>query len=175
MVNSYSISPLRSFLIYFVLKTSTLIIKNAKIEDARRISYLIRKNTLNVLENKYSKEQKAAWIKANTVKSIEEKILNYTIFCAFRNKRLVGTIGLNKNELFGLYIGYTQRGKGIGKQLLLHVEKVAKSKGYNELFLTSTPAGFDFYKSKGFTQYDSFKLSINKVDFFEPAMKKLIK
>ena len=97
-------------------------IRRAKPADARRISYLIRKNTDQVKENKYTPEQVATWKKQNTTTAILRQIKKRIVFCALLNDRLIGTIGLEGNQLVGLYISYTQRGKGLGKLLLSYAE-----------------------------------------------------
>ncbi len=49
-----------------------MLIRKATKKDARRISYLIKKNTENVLENGYTNEQIATW-----KKGIESKLLQH--------------------------------------------------------------------------------------------------
>jgi len=147
-------------------------IRKATAKDARRISYLIKRNTEEVAENSYSKKQKDTWIKANTPKAIKESLKNRIVFCAFQNNQLVGTIGLIENEIVGLYVSYAKRGHGIGKKLLQHVERFAIKNKMDKLELTSTPSGFGFYKKNGFTPHQKVIVKINGVEYKETKMVK---
>jgi len=150
-------------------------IRKATIHDARRISYLIRKNTEKVEENNYSEAQISAWKLANSPKAIINLLKKRTMFCAFRNGKLIGTIGLQGSEVVGAYVSYSKRGKGIGKKLLSYLEKYARKQQIQRLELTSTPSAVNFYKSLGYQAKRSVVLNINGVDFMETSMtKKLI-
>ena len=64
---------------------------------------------------------------------IRKKLEERTIFCAFENKKLVGTIGLEGKEVVGLYVSYSNIGKGVGKALLNHLEEFAERNGIIDL------------------------------------------
>lgn len=149
-------------------------IRKATPNNARRISYLIQKNTEKVLENNYSKEQITIWKKANTPKAIEKKMNERTIFCAFQHKKLVGTIGLYRNNVVGLYVSYSKRKLGIGKKLLEHLEQQARKQGIQQLILTSTPSGKKFYISNGYQPIQPITVDIMGVPFEETEMMKTI-
>ena len=97
-------------------------IRNATVQDVKRISYLIQHNTENVVENKYTSEQIRTWKRANTPTAIFKSLASRTILCAFLKNRLVGTIGLQGKEVVGLYVNFSKRRCGIGKELLNHLE-----------------------------------------------------
>ncbi|HMB63195.1 MAG TPA: GNAT family N-acetyltransferase [Eudoraea sp.] len=147
-------------------------IRYANTEDARRISYLIQKNTANVPENNYSQEQMTAWKRANSPKAIRESMKRRIIFCAFENKKLVGTIGLKENKVVGLYVSYSRRKSGIGRKLLTHLETHARTHGLKELVLTSTPSAKNFYTSNGFEIIKPVIVTILNVHFHETLMRK---
>ena len=145
-------------------------IQKADSFDAKRISYLIIKNTEKVLENNYNSEQIRVWKEYNSPKSIKEQLLSRVIFCAYENERLVGTIGLLKNEVVGLYVSYAKRGKGLGKTLLDHLETYAKSKNFKELVLTSTPSAEKFYLKNGYQPIGKVVINIEGIAFKETKM-----
>ncbi len=147
-------------------------IRKATIEDASRISYLICMNIDRIIENNHSTEQKIAWKIENTPKAIREKMSSKTIFCAFENNRLLGTIALDENEIGGFYVSYSKRGLGIGKKLLDHLEDYAKAKSIKMLTLTSTPSARIFYLKNGYEAIENVTLNINGVDFEETRMTK---
>jgi len=147
-------------------------IKKATRSDVRRISYLIQKNTEKVEENNYSDEQKRAWKKSNTSKAIEKSLKHRIIFCGFIQNKLVGTIGLQKNEIVGLYVSYSKRGLGIGWKLLNYLEDYVRSRNMKYLILNSTPSAIKFYKQNGYEVLGSNIIKIIGVNFEETKMKK---
>jgi len=150
-------------------------IRRATINDARRISYLVQKNADHVLENKYTPGQLAAWKNNNTQHAIKQKIEQRTIFCAFENDKMVGTIGLEDNYLVGLYISYSQRGKGLGHRLLVFLEDYARRNGIEELHLTATPNGYGFYLKYGYMPQGKVDLYYDGIKFIETKMKKKLR
>ena len=148
-------------------------IRQATEQDAARISYLIARNTEKVLENNYSPQQVNTWKKANSVASIKVKLQTTVMFCAFQHDRLVGTIGLQyPNEVVGMYVSYSNRGRGIGGLLLGHLEHYAKKRGLKELHLTSTPSAKPFYLRRDFRDLGQVIVQVDGVDFYETKMKK---
>ena len=125
-------------------------IRKATSNDIYRISYLIKKNAEHVKENNYSAEQKTAWIKYNTPKQIELSLKKRITFCTFINNKMVGTIGLENGKVAGLYVSYSKTGMGIGKKLLLHLEKYAREINLKKIFLEATPVGEMFYQKNGY-------------------------
>lgn len=150
-------------------------IRQANKNDARRISYLIQKNTVNVTKNNYSAEQIDVWKAANTTTAIKGKLNERIIFCAFENEKLIGTIGLQGNEVVGLYVSYNKVGKGIGTKLLNHLEEYAKKNRIETLELTSTPSANLFYRRNGYIAKEPIIISVNGVDFLETKMTKMLK
>ncbi len=147
-------------------------IRKATIHDARRISYLIKKNTEKVEENNYSDAQIRAWKQANSPKAITQLLKERTIFCAFQNNKLLGTIGLKGSEVVGVYVSYSKRGQGIGKVLLTYLEEYARSNNIQSLVLTSTISAVKFYKSLGYRAEETVIVNIDGVDFEETSMRK---
>ena len=124
-------------------------IREATINDVRRVSYLINKST-SKNPNNYTRKQLTTWKKHNTPSKIKKQLNDRIIFCAFSNNRLIGTIGLKDNFVVGFYVSHTIRHQGIGSKLLQHTESYSLNKNINKLYLESTPSAIKFYKSKGF-------------------------
>ncbi len=150
-------------------------ILRATLEDATRISYLIRKNTERVLENQYSAEQVQVWKNNNTPEAIRQQLKDRTIFVAIQNNRLLGTIGLKGDEIVGLYVSYSRRKMGTGRALLEHLFAFAESKQINSLKLTSTVSAKRFYERNGFKAIKPVSVKIDGVDFMETLMVKNLK
>ena len=49
-----------------------------------------------------------------------------------------------------MFVDYNKLEKGIGKKLLLHVERFAKKQNIKRLELDSSPFAYEFYKNRGF-------------------------
>ncbi len=151
-----------------------LIIREAKIKDARRLSYLIRKNVEHVEENFYTSAQKAAWSAENKPKAIKERLLKRKTYCAFEHGKMVGTTALDENLVCGMYISYSKRNCGIGHKLMDHLEKYAYKKGIKELILTATKNGYGFYLKNGYKPYGKLTHTYHGSKFPEIKMKKNI-
>lgn len=154
---------------------SKMIIRQANKDDAQRISYLIQKNAEHVKNNNYSARQIETWKAANSSGTIRKKLEERTIFCDFENKKLVGTIGLEGKEVVGLYVSYSNIGKGVGKALLNHLEEFAERNGIIDLELTSTPSAKQFYQKKGYSAQEEVLVNVNGVSFMETKMTKTLK
>jgi len=152
-----------------------LIIRKANINDAKRLSYLIRKNAQLVEENGYTGDQRKAWGDQNKPKAIEQSLERRTVFCAFENNKMIGTIGLENEMLCGMYISYSKRGKDVGQKLISYLENYAQRKKINELKLTASPNGYGFYLKNGYEPYGEIELIFNGVKFMETKMKKRLK
>ena len=149
-----------------------MIIRRANINDAKRISYLIRQNTLRVNENGYTKAKREAWSNQNKPKSIKEQLKRREFYCAIEHGKLVGTVALENNLVCGMYVSSSKRGKGLGQKLLSHIENVARQKNLKELILTATPSGYGFYKKNGYKTYGKTVHKYEGQKFPEPKMRK---
>lgn len=143
-----------------------LTIQKATTNDARRISYLIQKNT-DSNPNNYTKLQIEAWKKCNTPAKIKELLKSRETFCAFYKHKLVGTIGLKSNEIVGFYISFSKRKKGIGQQLFNFIENYVIQKKIETVILTATPSALEFYKKNGFSIVKPIKVAIGDVIYQE--------
>lgn len=149
-----------------------LSIRPAKQSDVRRLSYLIRNNIERVKDNHFSPIQHATWSAQNKPKAIEERRKTRNIFCAFEHHKMVGTIALKENLLCGMYVSYSQRGKGIGQKLIHYLENYAQKKGIEELILTASPNGYGFYLKNGYRAYGPVTIVFEGIEFPETKMKK---
>jgi N-acetylglutamate synthase-like GNAT family acetyltransferase len=155
-----------------IQKMNGLIIKEAEMEDCEAISQLISENTRVVSENKYSEEQMQVWIIHTRPEAIQKLLERRTIFCAFLKNELVGTIALEDGEMVGLYISVSYLRKGIGKELLIHLENYVRALNIDSLSLTSTPAGLPFYLANGYVIQGPETIVVDGVEFHETQMMK---
>lgn len=146
-------------------------IKEATVKDSFQISQLIQQN-IEFNPNNYTEVQKQAWKRYNTPSKIEEQINNRTVFCAFINSELVGTIAIKNNELFGFYVQSFKRNLGIGSKLFHFIEDYAKNQNVEVLKLVATPSAVHFYKKKGFILQQKVVTTFFGIDYEEFEMEK---
>lgn len=147
-------------------------IKNAVLEDCAAISQLIRENTREVKENNYSEEHMEVWIRHTCPEEIQKLFKRRTIFCGFFENEMVGTIAMEEGDVVGLYIAVNHLRKGIGKVLLIHLEKYALKLNFDSLSLTSTPSGLPFYLANGYKILGPETIMVDGVEFHETRMVK---
>lgn len=128
-----------------------MIIRKAKQEDAEEISKLIINTILEVNSKDYTKTQLDALIKHNGHEDIARKINDSEVFCLEEDGKIVGTVALQGQEVRRLYVDSKFLRKGFGKKLMLALEKSAKDKGIDRLFLRSTLTATDFFIKIGYT------------------------
>jgi putative acetyltransferase len=148
------------------------VIRRATPRDARALARLIRRNADALLAPRYTARQLAAWKRYNTPANIRRRLAERATFCAYRGKRLCGTIGLEGTELVGLYVSPRFCGRGVGRSLLAHLEAFASSRGIAVMNLTSTPDAVAFYKANGWRIRRTVVVEILGAPFRETLMTK---
>lgn len=129
-------------------------IRRARLEDANAISRICCDTIKYVNSKDYTQKQIKAWLVANRVGKVREKIKNKTkdVFVLIDKNKILGmaSLSLEEDELSSLYVKYNIHSKGIGTKLLKYVENYSKKKGVKTLKLHSTITAYKFYKNKGF-------------------------
>ena len=72
------------------------------------------------------------------------------IFVYERAGRICGVIGLEAGAVGNLFVAPDEQGRGIGQQLLQHVEGVARELGLDRLTLDSSLTAVGFYERLGY-------------------------
>lgn len=114
-----------------------------------------------------------------SIEAVESKLQakpDRGIWGAFRNETLIGTAGLarenlsklsHRANLWGMYVAPQERGKGIARELLLHVLEFSRTvpgiKKINLSVNAANTAAIKLYESAGFTSFgvEHFALMIN--------------
>ncbi len=139
-------------------------IRKAKLVDVKEISGL-RKQTLKKVNSlEYKKEVIDYLVIKNSTKNILRKMKKRDFYVAIENNKVIGTIDLTIDHIGGLFVKHNMLGKGIGKKLLLYVEKKAKRKGIIKVNLNPTKSAIPFYKKHG---YKLIKSHTWKTDTFK--------
>lgn len=150
-----------------------MIIRPAREEDIASISQLI----LQVADqnpNRYTHDQLIAWQQYNSPHQIKHQISKRSVFCAFENSNLIGTIALREHFVLGFNVDHTLQNKGIGTLLLQYIEEYARSNQINYLKLTSSPSALQFYQNRGYQIIKKITLNIFDIEFSETEMEKFL-
>jgi putative acetyltransferase len=149
-----------------------LMIQKAKAGDAYAVSRIISANTLRNENNIFSRLQKEVWLKYSSVEKVRQKILSRPTFCAFFEGQIIGTIAIDGEELFGLFVHPEFQRLGIGTRLLSFAEKYARALGLESLHLNATQNAKDFYKKNAYSEIGPVSVTVDHVEFSEIRMKK---
>ena len=123
-------------------------IRKFKIEDALGASKVI----LECIEKSlnYKQKNKEFMIAMSQPEKLIEKSLKLDFFVKEHNGKIIGTGCFDKGEIRTMFVLPKLQGKGFGKEILQFLIKYAKSKGYKNIFLYSSPEAEGFYNKFGF-------------------------
>ncbi len=127
-------------------------IRNARKQDAKKISFLRRDTLKRISSQEYSSEIFDYLLDWASLKRTLEDMKNRKIFCAWKGNKLIGTADLEvgRKRIGGFFVKADLIGKGIGSKLLEFVEEYAMKKGIKKLNLNPSPYAFNFYKKRGY-------------------------
>jgi GNAT superfamily N-acetyltransferase len=118
--------------------------------DAEAVSALIRRTIRITNSADYAMDRLERLIEYFTPSRIDE--LNQERYCVVvdRDGEIVGTAGLEGNELVTFFVAPDLQREGIGSALLRQVEQFARTSGIAELHVGSSLAGAPFYEARGY-------------------------
>ncbi len=85
-----------------------------------------------------------------TSEKVRERFGKRLSFVAVQKDEVVGTATLQKDELGSVFVRPDLQGQGVGKQLVAHVEEVAKERGVERLGAYSSLIALPFYLHLGY-------------------------
>ncbi len=121
-------------------------------KDAKKVSFLIRKNLLEVNSKYYPKTVINFMQKYFTPKKIIEDSKRRRTFVALQNKSIVGTLSFDKKGVHAVFVNPKYHNKGIGKLLMNYIENAARKKGYKTIKLASSKNAVGFYQKLGYVK-----------------------
>lgn len=130
-----------------------------KTSDAAELIQFIKEDLIHVNGKNYTQKQiesiVAYYTPEQMIKLSEEADRLFLV--AVLNNRPVGTASLVNNEVHMVFVDRNFHGKGIGKNLIERIEKVAKENGISKLKVNSSLNAPGFYQKLGFKVTDSNK------------------
>lgn len=151
-----------------------MIIRKARIEDARQISRMVCDCLRYVVSKDYPKKQIDNLSYYYKTKRLREKTLRddrvKKVLVDENNKILAfGVINIFEREFCALYVKHTIHNKGLGTKMLGHLEEIAIKSGVKELLVYSTLTSEKYYRRNG---YIKIKKIISKKN--GPAMTSIL-
>lgn len=153
---------------------SALHIRQAKANDASKLSHLIDQNAQLLLKPHYSALQLEIFLRYYSREAIIEKLQKQIIFCAEINNELVGTIALEGDFVVGFYTEVSRVNQGIGSALLSYLENYASHQNLNQIRLSASPVGVQFYERRGWKKIQDMVVDYLGVGFEETLMQKTL-
>ncbi|PYX93042.1 MAG: hypothetical protein DMG71_16285 [Acidobacteria bacterium] len=129
-------------------------IRPAVASDAASIAALLHQSFIE-FQSSYTPAGFAAT--TPTSDQIQLRMKEGPVWVALHNEAIVGTVSVVPKEkglyIRGMAVVPSARGLGVGKALLVYVERAAAAEGYQRLFLSTTPflsAAIRLYENFGF-------------------------
>jgi ribosomal protein S18 acetylase RimI-like enzyme len=125
-------------------------IRKFRDEDARKLSYLIRRTLYKVNIKDYPKSVLARVARYNAPSELIKRSRSGDVYVIVDGDRILGIAGLENNYVFGVFVDPAYHGEGIGRKLMDHVERVTKKRGIDSLTLASSLTAVGFYEKLGY-------------------------
>ena len=151
-------------------------IRKAKQSEAKRLSELMTKDINLITSKKYSKKQISAMKRYVSKENIKGYIKKWDVFIAIEDKKILGTITLDRNILVSPYVADSNNfvKDPIMENLLKFAEERVKKLGEHNIRLISLNTTKDYFQKKGYKIIE--RLILGKyVKFIEFMMEKRIK
>jgi GNAT superfamily N-acetyltransferase len=81
---------------------------------------------------------------------LTKKNREYDILVYVKDKKILGMGSLNKDYIGKVYVNPSMHGKGIGKEIMLFLEKLAVKRGYSHTLLRAYRNSKGFYSKQGY-------------------------
>jgi ribosomal protein S18 acetylase RimI-like enzyme len=91
-------------------------------------------------------------LESETPQSMEERARLFYVAVYESGSRILGVAGLDLNEIRLLYVSPEHQRSGLGRALLKHIASMAPRDFFKDLFVYSSTAAVDFYRSQGFVE-----------------------
>ncbi|MCG8569639.1 MAG: GNAT family N-acetyltransferase [Spirochaetes bacterium] len=118
--------------------------------DSSEIVELIKKNLLEINSKDYDTEVIKKLYKYFTPNRILQMSYKRELYVAVIDNKIVGTISLEKDTIFNVFVLIEYHRKGIGRILVNHIEEIAKKKEVQKIKITTSKTGYKFFKALGY-------------------------
>jgi GNAT superfamily N-acetyltransferase len=148
----------------------TITIEAIKVEEVEAVSRLVIDSVRKGLAGFYRPSVIEALASGNSPAAIAGHAPKQINYCLYRQgkEKLLGMVGLKRNEIGHLFVDPTEYGNGLGRQLINFARQKFKDAGYSQMLVLSSLNAIDFYSHFGFTEQDRGSFSVGddlKLDY----------
>jgi len=151
-------------------------IRRFRLGDAVSLARLHRGTIRSINKKDYTPKEITVWSGRSSVRRFQNLGKINQRYVALESRKIVGFADYKDHELMGLYIHKNFLGKGIGKKLLMKIEREVYANGKRTLKCISTITARHFYEKNGFkvVKKTIHQIKDQKLPVFE-MRKKLIR
>ncbi|MBM3247785.1 GNAT family N-acetyltransferase [Candidatus Pacearchaeota archaeon] len=131
----------------------------AKKREISEIRKIIVANLLTINSKDYDSETIKMLVKDYSIPLIKKRMSEGEMFVAKRNNKIIGVGRFNNGEIFDVFVVPEKQGEGIGKTIMLHLERIAIKKGFTKVFLPASKTAIKFYEKRGYKRVKDYKIS----------------
>lgn len=129
-----------------------LIIRRAERSDAEATFDIRAQAILHRCRDAYTQEQLVAWTSIPLTENYRNWVQkDYHVACLDGVPVATGFINFQSGELGALFVLPPYMGQGIGRKMVIYLERLASEAGLNEVNLDATLNAVEFYRRCGFS------------------------
>lgn len=134
---------------------SATTIRRARPEDKDALWAVRTRAIAHIGGNFYSREELERWFMASMPERFDETIRTKAFLVAETDGVIVGHGFLDREtgEIDAIFVDPSSQRRGIGTQLLIALERIARSVGLTSLHLSATLNSVPFYRRAGFAEF----------------------
>jgi N-acetylglutamate synthase-like GNAT family acetyltransferase len=147
-------------------------IDSFKQDDAESCSAMIR----GCVKSPDFNQHEARFITSvNRDEDLIRKSREFLLFVYRKKGKVIGICGLDGSEIRGCFIKREEQKHGIGRKLIMHIEKHAMKRGIKKLTLSSAPSAREFWKRLGYHETGKTRKEYQGHGFENILMEKTLK
>jgi D-alanyl-D-alanine carboxypeptidase len=132
--------------------TRPLTIRPARDEDLDALVRLRRAAVLATPTGVYTRAQLRRWADLRREAALRERIADACVLLAEREGEILGTnaLDLDRGEMVALFVHPQARARGLGRRLVVAIERLAITYGIERLDVSAALPSVDFYRACGY-------------------------
>jgi len=136
-------------------------IETMRVDEAEEVSRLLVASIRHGLNGYYAPQVIEALALANDTVAVLKHAPKQTDYVARLDGRMIGMIGLKRNEIGHLYVLPEEQGRGAGRALVDFARRTFLAAGHREMFVLAALNAVGFYGRCGFVEHSrgSFNLA----------------
>jgi N-acetylglutamate synthase-like GNAT family acetyltransferase len=119
--------------------------------DADNVSRLIIDNLTTRAVLDYGKAAVTQLVQFYSPQQMKDCARNEELYVALDASEIVGTAGLDQSRIRNVFVRTDHHRRGIGSQLVRHLEDIAARQGKVNVFLFANLSTVDFYQEQGYS------------------------